>query len=223
MKLHAIIFDLDGVLADSEPMWNEIDGALLKHYGVEYSGEYKHEVLGKSFALSLAFYQEKFGLRTDLEEMALRRRDIAQTFYAQHIPVFDSTVGVLQNLSTRGLPIGLATSSISELVIPFLERHDIKKFFTQITTGEEVINGKPAPDIYLRAAEKLQIAPENCLVVEDALAGIQAGKSAGMKVAAIPDPRFMDVSLYPGKADFILNDLGELPDLVERILKTMES
>lgn len=222
MKLHAIIFDLDGVLADSEPMWNDIDGALLKHYGVEYSGEFKHEVLGKSFPLALAFYRERFGLRTDIEEMALRRRDIAQTFYAEHIPVFAATTGVLQNLKTRGLPIGLATSSISELVLPFLERHNITQFFTQITTGEEVENGKPAPDIYLRAASKLEIAPEKCLVVEDALAGVQSGKSAGMKVAAIPDPRFMDVTLYPGKADFILNDLGELPDLVERILNAMD-
>jgi len=221
MNLQAIIFDLDGVLADSEPMWNEIDGALLKHYGVAYSGEFKHEVLGKSFPLALAFYREKFGLRTEIEEMAIRRRDIAQTFYAQHIPVFAATKGVLSNLQTRGLPIGLATSSISELVIPFLERHDIKQFFTQITTGEEVVNGKPAPDIYLRAAEKLGIAPENCLVVEDALAGIEAGKAANMKVAAIPDARFMDVSLFPDKADFILNELGELPDLVERILGAM--
>ena len=221
MNLHAIIFDLDGILADSEPMWNEIDGALLKHYGVEYSGEFKHEVLGKSFTLSLQFYKEKFGLRTDMEEMALRRRDIAKTFYAEHIPIFDSTVGVLQDLSKRGLPIGLATSSISELVIPFLERHDIKKFFTQLTTGEEVVNGKPAPDIYLRAASKLGIDPEFCLVVEDALAGIQAGKAAGMRVAAIPDPRFMDVTLYPGTADYVLNELGELPDLVRRMLEAM--
>lgn len=216
MNLQAIIFDLDGVLADSEPLWNEIDGELLAHYGVRYSGEYKHEVLGKSMELSLRFYSEKFKIVADKLEMASRRRDIAAEYYAQRIPVFEATSSVLEQLSTQ-LPLGLATSSISELVLPFLERHDIRKFFAQITTGEEVKNGKPSPDIYLRAAKKLEIAPEHCLVVEDALAGVQAGKSAGMTVAAIPDPRFMDVTLYTGKADYILKNLDELPELVEKM------
>lgn len=218
MNIRAIIFDLDGVLADSEPMWNEIDGALLKLYGVEYSGEYKHEVLGKSFPLALKFYSERFELRTDLEEMALQRRDIAKDFYAHHIPIFDAAPRVLQELSHDYL-LGLATSSISDLVVPFLRRHGIERYFSHITTGEEVENGKPHPDIYLRAAEKVEVAPEYCLVVEDALAGIEAGKKAGMKVVAIPDPRFMDVTLYPGKCDWILNNLGELPTLVTSLRK----
>jgi HAD superfamily hydrolase (TIGR01509 family) len=212
--IQAIIFDLDGVLADSEPMWNEIDGAMLAYYGVQYSGEHKHQVLGKSYPIALEFYRAQYGLRTDIEEMMLRRSAIATDYYAKHIPVFPATTRVLRDLSTRGLPLGLATSSVGELVLPFLKRHGIEKYFTQLTTGEEVKNGKPHPDIYLRAAEKLEVEPKNCLVVEDALAGIEAGKSAGMKVAAIPDARFMDLSLYPGGADFLLNELGELPDLV---------
>jgi HAD superfamily hydrolase (TIGR01509 family) len=214
--MQAIIFDMDGVLADSEPLWNEIDGALLKLYGVEYSGELKHEVLGKDFPTAMKFYSEQFGIRTDLEEMALRRHAIAEDFYANRIPVFESAPRVLRDLSTR-FALGLATSSIRPLVLPFLERHDIARYLNQVTTGDEVENGKPAPDIYLKAAQKLGVAPENCLVVEDALAGVQAGKSAGMKVVAIPDPRFMDVSLYPDKADFVLKDLSELPALAEKL------
>lgn len=215
MNLQAIIFDLDGVLADSEPMWNDIDGALLRLYDVEYSGELKHEVLGKDFPTAMKFYSERFGIRTDLEQMALKRHAIAADFYAKHIPVYEAAPGVLQELS-NGFALGLATSSIGALVHPFLERHDIAKYLT-VTTGDEVENGKPAPDIYLRAAEKLNVTPENCLVVEDALAGVQAGKSAGMTVIAIPDPRFMDVTLYPGKADYILNQLSELPNLVAEL------
>jgi HAD superfamily hydrolase (TIGR01509 family) len=207
---------MDGVLADSEPLWNEIDGALLKLYGVEYSGEFKHEVLGKDFPTAMKFYSERFGIRTDLEVMALRRHAIAEDFYANRIPLFESVPRVLHALSAR-FALGLATSSIRPLVLPFLARHDIAKYLAQITTGDEVQNGKPAPDIYLKAAKKIGVAPEHCLVVEDALAGVQAGKSAGMKVVAIPDPRFMDVTLYPGKADYILENLHELPALVNRL------
>jgi HAD superfamily hydrolase (TIGR01509 family) len=216
LDLKAIIFDLDGVIADSEPTWDVIDGQLLMHYGVEYSGEFKHEVLGKSFPLALKRYCELFDLRTDLEEMAVRRRDIAQDFYANQIPMFESALEVLRQLSQE-LPIGLATSSISELVVPFLDRHGIKEYFSKRTFGEEVERGKPFPDIYLKAADKLQVDPANCLVVEDALAGIAAAKAAGMRVAAIPDARFVDVSLYPDQTDWIMRNIGELPALVESI------
>ncbi len=216
MKLEAIIFDMDGILADSEPMWNEIDGALLKLYGVEYAGELKHEVMGKDFPSAMNFYSERFAIRTDLEEMALKRHAIAEDFYAKRIPIFESTVSVLRELSAM-LPLGLATSSIGALVHPFLERHDIAQYLSQVTTGDEVVNGKPAPDIYLKAAGKLGANPANCLVVEDALSGVRAGKSAGMTVVAIPDARFMDVTLYPGKADYILGQLAELPNFVRSL------
>jgi HAD superfamily hydrolase (TIGR01509 family) len=214
--MQAIIFDMDGVLADSEPLWNEIDGALLELYGVEYSGQYKHEVLGTDFPTAIKFYAERFSIRADLEKMALQRHAIAEDFYANHIPFFECAPRILRELSAR-FTLGLATSSLGALAHPFLKRHDIAQFFSQITTGDEVENGKPAPDIYLLAAQKLGIAPENCLVVEDALSGVQAGKSAGMKVAAIPDPRFMDVSLYSAKADYVLGSLEELPALANAL------
>jgi beta-phosphoglucomutase-like phosphatase (HAD superfamily) len=220
--LQAIIFDMDGVLADSEPLWNEIDGALLKLYGVEYSGELKHEVLGKDFPTAMKFYAERFSIRADLEKMALQRHAIAEDFYANHIPLFSSAPRVLRELAAR-FPLGLATSSIGALAHPFLERHDIAQFLTQVTTGDEVENGKPAPDIYLRAAQKLKVEPSKCLVVEDALSGVQAGKSAGMKVAAIPDARFMDVSLYSDKADYVLGSLEELPALANSLALEKES
>ncbi len=214
--LQAIIFDMDGILADSEPLWNEIDGALLKLYGVEYSGQFKHEVLGKDFPTAMKFYSDRFSIRADLEKMALQRHAIAEDFYANHIPLFECVPRVLRELAVR-FPLGVATSSLGALAHPFLKKHNIAQFLTQITTGDEVENGKPAPDIYLLAAQKLDVAPENCLVVEDALSGVQAGKSAGMAVAAIPDPRFMDVSLYPEKADYVLKSLEELPALANSL------
>ncbi len=209
-RFEAVLFDLDGVLADSEPMWNDIDGALLAEHGVTYAGEHKHAVLGTSFQRALQFYKDTFNLRAEIEELLVRRREIALDFYATKIPMFAPSPQVLAELKEMGLRLGLATSSVGPVVLPFLERHDIKKYFDALTTGEEVERGKPDPDIYLKAAGKVHVVPEKCLVVEDALAGVQAGKSAGMTVVAIPDPRFVDVSLYPERADAVIADLGEL-------------
>jgi HAD superfamily hydrolase (TIGR01509 family) len=210
MRFAAVLFDMDGVIADSEEMWNEIDGALLKGYGVDYSGEHKSQVLGKSFPLALAFYRDTFGIHAEIEEMVIRRSEIAREFYSGRIPMFPQAPGVLAGLRERGLKLGLATSTVSALALPFLERHGLRQYFDAVTTGEEVEKGKPNPDIYLKAASKVGAAPGSCLVVEDALAGVQAGKSAGMTVAAIPDARWGDVSLFPQKADFVLGDLAQL-------------
>ena len=196
-KFAAILFDLDGVIADSEPMWNDIDSAMLQTYGIEYAGEHKHQILGTSFTVALNFYRDKFKIRAEIEEMMLRRRDIARDFYAERIPIFNSAPQVLAALKKQNFKIGLATSSISDLVLPFLKCHDLNQYFDAITTGEEVENGKPAPDIYLAAARKAGAEPSACLVVEDAIAGLQAGRAAGMTTVAIPDARWVDVNLFP--------------------------
>lgn len=220
-RFEAVLFDLDGVLADSEPMWNEIDAALLAPYGVTYRGEHKPTVLGKSFTLALQFYKDTFNIGEEIETLAVRRGEIALDYYAKQIPMFEGAPQVLAHLRESGLKLGLATSSVSSLVRPFLERHDILKYFDAVTFGEEVEHGKPNPDIYLKAAGKVGVEPAQCLVVEDALAGIQAGKSAGMTVVAIPDARFMDVTLYPDRADAIIAKLSDLTRWVnEKLTET---
>lgn len=210
MNFSAVLFDLDGVLADSEAMWNDIDAAMLAHYGVTYGGEHKAQVLGKSFQLSLQFYKDTFNVRAEIEEMMLRRQEIAFDFYANQIPMYPATPATLAGLRAMNLKLSLATSSVSALVRPFLERHDLSKYFDALTMGEEVERGKPDPDIYLKAAAKVGVEPARCLVVEDALSGVQAGKSAGMTVVAIPDARWVDPALYPGRADAVLSSLDEL-------------
>ncbi len=211
--IEAVLFDLDGVLADSELLWNDIDAALLKLYGVTYGGEHKEHVIGKSFPLAMEFYCKQYELRTDMQEMLLRRKDIAATFYAERIDPFPDALHVLRELKARGFRLGVASSSVGQLVRPFLERHRMIQLFTAVVTGEAVKRGKPNPDIYLLAADQVGVAPANCLVVEDALAGIEAGKSAGMPVVAIPDPHFVDVSLYEGRADYQIEKLDQLLSL----------
>ena len=217
MSFRAVIFDLDGVLADSEPGWNEIDAKLLAEYGVTYRGEYHRNVLGVSYRLAVEFYKKAFGLSVSAEEMMRRRGQIAIDFFAKHVGLFPSAKEVLQELRRMNLRLAVATSSVSASARPFLDRHQLTGFFEVIVTGDEIERGKPHPDIYLRAAKKLGIAADACLVIEDALAGIAAAKAANMRVAAIPDMRFVDPREYEKEADYVLGGLLEIPALIRRV------
>ncbi len=210
----AVIFDLDGVLADSEPWWNEIDAKLLAEHGVTYRGEYHRNVLGVSYRLAVEFYKKAFGLSVPSDEMMQRRGEIAVDFFANRVGIFPSTRPVLQELRQMNLHLAVATSSLSASARPFLARHGLTAFFEAVITGEEVEHGKPHPDIYLRAAMKLRITADACLVIEDALSGIAAAKAAKMRVAAIPDTRFVDSRNYEKEADYLLGSLSEIPALI---------
>src|SRR5437773_11083813 len=194
--LSAIIFDLDGVLADSEPWWNQVDAKLLAEYGVTYRGESHQNVLGVSYRLAVEFYKKAFGLSVPTEEMMRRRGEIATEFFADRVGLFPDVKEVLEELRQMKLHLAVATSSVRASARPFLARHPLTGVFEVIVTGEELARGKPAPDIYLCAAEELAIPADTCLVVEDALPGVAAAKAARMRVAAIPHQRRADPSKY---------------------------
>ena len=218
--LRAVIFDLDGILADSEPWWNEIDSKLLAEYGAIYRGEYHREVLGVSYRLAVEFYKKAFGLSASIEELMRRRGEIATEFFANRVGLFPSTKRTLERLRDMKVRLAIATSSVSASARPFLDRHGLTPFFDGIVTGDEIERGKPDPDIYLRAAKKLGIGADACLVIEDALSGIAAGRAAGMRVAAIPDRRFVDARDYEKEADYVVGNLSEIPALVRRVSAT---
>jgi HAD superfamily hydrolase (TIGR01509 family) len=219
-SFRAIIFDLDGVLADSEPCWNEIDAKLLAEYGATYRGEYHREVLGVSYPIAVEFYKKAFGINAPTEEMMKCRGEIATEFFANRVGLFPNVKEVLEELrqirpsGSDKMRLAVATSSVGASARPFLDRHQLTKFFDVIITGDEVERGKPDPEIYLRAAETLGVAPDECLVIEDSLSGIAAAKAARMCVAAIPDRRFVDPREYEKQADYFLNDLSEVLELV---------
>ena len=214
---YAVIFDLDGVLADSEPWWNQIDAKLLAEYGVSYRGEYHRNVLGVSYRLAVEFYKNAFHISASVEELMRRRGEIATDFFANRVGLFPSAKTTLEQLREMKLHLAVATSSVSASARPLLDRTGIRSLFSVVVTGDEVQQGKPHPDIYLRAAKKLGISPEACLVIEDSLAGIAAGKAANMRVAAIPDRRFVDPRDYEKEADYVLGSLSEIPALIRRV------
>ena len=213
----AVIFDLDGVLADSEPWWNQIDAKLLAEHGVSYRGEYHRNVLGVSYRLAVEFYRNAFHISASVEELMRRRGEIATDFFANRVGLFPSAKTTLEQLREMKLHLAVATSSVSASARPFLDRTGIRSLFGVVVTGDEVQRGKPHPDIYLRTAKRLGSSPEECLVIEDALAGVSAAKAANMRVAAIPDTRFVDSREYEMKADYVLGSLSEIPALIRRI------
>ena len=220
LSFRAVIFDLDGVLADSEPWWNDIDAQLLREHGVEYHGEHHREVLGVSYRLAIEFYKKAFDITAPTDELMRRRGEIATEFFASKVGLFPHVKEVLQELrnirlsGSDNLRLALATSSVGASARPFLDRHQLTSFFEVIVTGDEIERGKPAPDIYLRTAEQLAVAPADCLVIEDSLSGIAAAKAANMRVAAIPDRRFVDPREYEEKADYVLSNLSEISALL---------
>lgn len=219
-RFSAVIFDLDGVLADSEPWWNQIDARLLAEHGVSYRGEYHRNVLGVSYRLAVEFYKNAFHISASVEELMRRRGEIATDFFANRVGLFPSAMTTLQQLREMKLYLAVATSSVSASARPFLDRTGIRGFFNVAVTGDEVQRGKPHPDIYLQTAKKLEIAPEACLVIEDALGGVAAAKSASMRVAAIPDMRFVNRREYEKEADYVLGNLLEIPALIHRVNAT---
>ena len=214
---YAVIFDLDGVLADSEPWWKQIDAKLLAEYDVTYRGEYHRNVLGVSYRLAVEFYKNAFHISASVEELMRRRGEIATDFFANRVGLFPSAKTTLEQLREMKLHLAVATSSVSASARAFLDRSGIRSFFDVIVTGDEVQRGKPYPDIYLQTARKLGIAPEECLVIEDALAGVAAAKAANMRVAAIPDTRFVDPREYEKEANYVLGSLSEIPALIRRV------
>ena len=214
---HGVIFDLDGVLADSEPWWNQIDAKLLAEHGINYRGEYHRNVLGVSYRLAVEFYKNAFHISASVEELMRRRGEIATDLFANRVGLFPSAKATLEQLREMKLRLAVATSSVSASARPFLDRTGIRSLFSVVLTGDEVQRGKPHPDIYLQTANKLGVTAETCLVIEDALAGVAAAKAANMRVAAIPDTRFVDPLEYEKEADYVLGSLSDIPALIHRV------
>ncbi len=131
---HAVTFDLDGVLADSEPWWNQIDAKLLAEHGVSYRGEYHRNVLGVSYRLAVEFYKNAFHISASVEELMRRRGEIATDFFANSVGLFPSAKTTLEQLREMKLHLAVATSSVSASARPFLDRTGIRSLFSVVVT-----------------------------------------------------------------------------------------
>lgn len=183
----AVIFDLDGSLVDSMWMWRAIDIEYLGRFGIELPENLQACIEGMSFSETAAYFKERFRLPDDLDTIKADWNRMAWDKYAREVPLKEGAEELLRYCAAHGIKAGIATSNSRELAENVIGAHGLTQYFGCIMTSCDVAKGKPAPDVYLAVAGALGVQPERCLVFEDIVPGILAGKAAGMRVCAVYD------------------------------------
>lgn len=185
--IEAVIFDLDGTLVDSMWMWKSIDIEYLAKFGIEFPEDLQKSIEGMSFSETAVYFKKRFNIPDSIDQIKSDWNRMAWDKYLNEVPLKEGVKEFLEYLKERRIPAGIATSNSRELAELVLNKHDISRFFSSIRTSCEVEKGKPSPDIYLLVARDLGVKPEKCLVFEDVIQGVMAGKNANMKVCAVYD------------------------------------
>lgn len=183
----AVIFDLDGSLVDSMWMWERIDIEYLGKFGIPMPKDLQRQIEGMSFNETAQYFKSHFHLPDSLEQIKEDWNRMAWDKYRHEVPLKPGAAAFLEQCRKDGVRLGIATSNSRELVETIAEVHGLREYFSCIMTACDVKKGKPAPDIYLAVAGALGVSPKNCLVFEDIVPGIMAGKNAGMEVCAVED------------------------------------
>jgi HAD superfamily hydrolase (TIGR01509 family) len=205
----AVVFDMDGVLIQSEEVWDEVREAYVRERGGRYDAEIQRTMMGMSSPEWSRLLHEHAGVPDEpaaINAEVVRRMLAA---YRDHLPLIPGAVDAVQRLAAR-FPLGLASSSNRELIDTVLDVAGLASFFAATVSSEEVAHGKPAPDVYLEAARRMSVAPEHCAAVEDSHGGIRSAKSAGMRVVAIPNPSYPPGEEALALADVTIGSLDEL-------------
>jgi HAD superfamily hydrolase (TIGR01509 family) len=205
----AVIFDLDGVILDTEELWDEVREGLARQRGGNWSDQAQADMMGMSSPEWSRYMHEVVGVAEPPEE--INREVVARMLdrYAKRLPLIDGAVEAVERLATRW-PLGLASSSNRELIDRALEVSGLARHFQATASSEEVPRGKPAPDVYLEAARRLGVEPTACAAIEDSANGIRSAHAAGMKVVAIPNPAFPPPDGVLGLAATVLPSITEL-------------
>jgi HAD superfamily hydrolase (TIGR01509 family) len=211
----AVIFDLDGVLIDSEQLWNEAKEALVREAGGRWREHAPRAMMGMSSPEWSAYLRDQLGVDRDVDEI---NRDVVRRMerrYRAAVPLLPGAADVVRALGRRW-PLGLASSSNREIIDLALDAAGLADAFVATVSSEEVGRGKPAPDVYLEAARRVGVQPERCVAVEDSSNGLRAAAAAGMAVIAAPNPHYPPDDAALALAAVRVDTVGELtPELVE--------
>lgn len=209
--IKAVIFDLDGSLVDSMWIWKDIDIEYLGRFGIELPEKLQTEIEGKSFSETAVYFKERFQIPDSLEKMKEDWNQMAWDKYINDVSLKPGADIFLNYCIEHNIKLGIATSNSRQLVEAVADARGFGKNFDCIMTACEVQKGKPAPDIYLAVAQKLGVKPDNCLVFEDIVPGIMAGKNAGMRVCAVEDAYSMhQINDKKTLADYYIKDYREI-------------
>jgi HAD superfamily hydrolase (TIGR01509 family) len=213
--IDAVVFDRDGVLIESEEVWDAVRDVYVRERGGRYDAEVQRAMMGMSSVEWSRYLHATAGVPDEPEAINAEvvRRMLAS--YRDRLPLVDGAVDAVRRLGVR-YELGLASSSNRPIIDTVLGVAGIADCFAATVSSEEVAHGKPAPDVYLEAARRLGIEPTRCAAIEDSHGGIRSAKAAGMRVVAIPNPTYPPDEESLAQADVTIRSLDELtPALVE--------
>jgi HAD superfamily hydrolase (TIGR01509 family) len=217
MAIEAVVFDLDGVLVDSEHVWDAARRELAAERGLPWPEPATRDMMGMSSVEWSRYMHDRVGLPEPPEEISAEVVRRLEEIYRRELPLIDGAAEAVERLAERW-PLGLASSSNRELIDLVLELSGLTRLFQVTVSSEEVPRGKPAPDVYLEAARRLGVAPARCAAVEDSENGIRSAKAAGMCVLAIPNRVYPPAEDALDLADAVLTSVKELtPEIIERV------
>ena len=207
--IKAVVFDMDGVLIDSEPVWERVRREFVAEHGGRWPEDAQDRMMGMSTAEWSAYISEDFGLRLPAPRVAELVIAAMAAEYQAHLPLLPGAVGAVRDLSARW-PLAVASSAPKSLIEAVLDISGLRPAFAAAVSSEEVPRGKPAPDVYLEAAARLQEPPASCAAVEDSSNGLRAAAAAGCAVIAVPRPEYPPAADALGQASVVLDSLTEL-------------
>jgi HAD superfamily hydrolase (TIGR01509 family) len=205
----AVVFDLDGVILQSEEVWDEVRGRYVVDHGGRYDAEAQRAMMGMSAPEWSRYLSEELGVPRTPEQISDDLVALMTARYRDELPVIPGAPEAVERLAAQW-PLGLASSSNRRLIDAVLELSRLDRFFRATVSSGEVARGKPAPDVYLEAARRLDADAAGCVAIEDSHAGIRSAESAGMRVVAIPNPSYPPEPEALELADLVLPSIGTL-------------
>jgi HAD superfamily hydrolase (TIGR01509 family) len=208
-RFQAVVFDMDGVLIDSEPVHYESTVRLMEgEFGLPFSEEANAEFLGSTDRHMWEVLRERHGLPWTVERLISRRKEIYVDLLAVGLPWRDGILELIAGLSARGYRLAVASSALRRVIEYIIREGNLGRYFEVVVSGEDVDRPKPYPDIYIEAVRQLKLPPDTCVAIEDTEFGVRAAKSAGMPVIAFPCPTTRDSDF--SAADVRFNAAGEI-------------
>lgn len=216
--LQAVIFDMDGVIIDSEPYHYEVESLIFDRLGISIPDEERHTFIGKAPDKLWSHIRRTYRLTQSVDELMQFDRSIRLEFMAskEEIAPIPGIIDLLADLHLHTIAIALASSSSIELITLFIEKLKLESYFNAIVSGDFVERGKPDPDIFTYTAQQLKEDTSKCIVIEDSTNGILAAKAAGMACIGFRNPNSKGQDL--STADYVIDDIRKLNyDTLKRI------
>jgi len=203
------VFDLDGVLVDSEPVWEQVRRGLVAERGGHWAPDAQRRLMGMSTPEWAAYLSEDLGVGLPPSEVAGLVIDRMAARYTEQVPLLPGAADAVHRIGARW-PLGVASSSPPRLIETVLRSAGLRSCFAVAMSTEQVARGKPAPDIYLAVTAELGCPPANCAAVEDSSNGLRSAAAAGLRVVAVPQPRYPPDPDALAQASLILPSLAGL-------------